>query len=46
MAKHCITQTVLHNTPGILVYFSGAKDLGEIQIGFPPAVAPLTGGVG
>jgi len=32
-AKPGITQTVLHNSPGIL--FSDAKDLGRIPVGAP-----------
>jgi len=43
MAGHRITQTIPHDSPGILV--SVAKDLREIRPGSPPAGAPNAGGV-
>jgi len=42
-AKHRITQTAPHDSPGTLVF--GAKDLREIRPGSPPTRAPNAGGV-
>jgi len=43
-AKHRITQTTPHDSPGILVF--DAKDLREIRPGSPSTGAPNAGGVG
>ena len=43
MAKHRITQTTPHDTPGTLVFY--AKDLREIRPGSPLTRAPNAGGV-
>ena len=44
-AKHRITQTTPHDTPGTLL-FSDAKDLHEIRPWSLPTKAPNAGGVG
>ena len=43
-AKHRITQTTPHDSPGTLVLW--CKDLREIRPGSPPTGAPNAGGVG
>jgi len=45
MAKCRITQTTPYDSPGTL-WFSDAKDLGEIPMGLLPTGAPNRGGVG